>query len=192
MGPPSRDVDHLGVVHFPTLPDERIGSFRRAHDPTAVLIRPHVTLVFPLPSEVGRDALRDHVRRVVSATPAFDIRLRGLERSWDHWLFLLVDDGSDRLVELHDALYGWVLEPYLRADLPYVPHLGLGLFAHERADLLDPRPRTLDTERFERALSEAEAMDLDVVTRLGSVHIVGLDSGLTHMTVIDEILLAVE
>lgn len=159
-------IDHYVVVHLLRLPEEPIGSFRRAHDPTADLIGPHVTLVFPVPVVIGGDAIREHVRDVVSRTPSFDIRLRGLEEWWDHWLFLHVADGREEVVALHDALYSGVLRPYLRTDLPYVPHVGLGLFAEERDahDLLEVRPRTLDR-----------------------VHILGLDEDLTRIVPVEEI-----
>jgi hypothetical protein len=47
-----------------------------------------------------------HVRAVVSRTPPFDVHLKGLEKSWDHWLFLLVAEGFDDVVALHDLYTG--------------------------------------------------------------------------------------
>ncbi len=181
-------VDLYAVVHLLPLPEEPIGSFRRAHDPTIRLIGPHLTLVFPVPASIGGDALRAHVRRVTSQTPSFDARLNRLEESWDHWLFLLVSEGREQVVALHDALYGGILRPHLGTEQPYIPHVGLGLFAEEEDthDLPELRPRALDRTRFERALVEAEAMDLDFVCRLGSVHIVWLDEDLTHITPLEE------
>lgn len=180
-------VDYYSVVYFPSLPEEPIGSFRRAHDPTAGLIDPHLTLVFPIPASIGGEALRGHVRRVASETPSFYIRLKGLEKSWDHWLFLLVAEGREKTVALHDSLYGGRLRPHLRSEQPYVPHVGLGLFVEERDahDLLELRPRTLDRVRFEKARKEAEAMELDYVCRVGGVHIVGVDAGLTRLTLLE-------
>ena len=186
----SRRLDYYAVVvDLPSLPEEPIAAFRRAHDPTVDLIQPHLTLVFPVPASIGRDAFSDHVRGVVSETPRFDIRLRGLETSWDHWLFLLVTEGREEVVALHDALYTGILRPYLRTDLPYVPHVGLGRFVQgsDARGLLDLRPRSLDAARFEEALHEAEAMNLDHRCRVGAVHVSGLDEELTHVTPLEEI-----
>jgi hypothetical protein len=136
-----RRLDYYAVgVLLPSLP-KAIGSFHRTHNPTADLIGPHLTLVYPVPASTGRDAFLGHVRGVVSGTPPFDIRLRGLEKSWDHFLFLLVTEGREEVVALHDALYTEILRPHLWTDRPYVPHVTLGLFAKERDahDLLELR-----------------------------------------------------
>jgi 2'-5' RNA ligase len=186
-------IDYFAVSNvLPWLPEEPIGSFRRAHYPTAHLIGPHLTVVFPVPASIGSDVFREHVRGVVSRTPAFDIRLRGLGRSWDHWLFLGVARGGDEVIALHDALYTGILREHLWTEQPYVPHVGLGLFVEERDshDLLELRPRSLDRARFEEALHEAEALGLDYAGRVDSVHILGLDEDLTHVTRLEEIPLA--
>lgn len=189
----SKRIDLFAVANIlPWLPAEPIGSFRRAHYPTAHLIEPHLTVVFPVPEVVGRDAFLEHVRGVVSRTPAFDIRLSGLDTSWDHWLFLAVAEGSDEVVALHDALYAEVLGPYLWTEHPYVPHVGLGHFAVERdtRDPLELRPRAIDRARFDEARREAEAMELDYTGPFDRVHIFGLDDELTHVTPLEEIPLA--
>jgi 2'-5' RNA ligase len=183
-------IDLFAVANsLPWLPAEPIGSFRRAYYPTAHLVKPHLTLVFPVPAAIGRDAFRDHVREVVSRTRAFDIRLRGLDKSWDHWLFLAVAQGLDKVIALHDALYTGILLPYLWTQQPYVPHVGLGHFAEEQ-DTHDPlnfRPRAFDRARFNEARQEAEALPLDYAGRFDSVHIFGLDEDLTHVTELEEI-----
>jgi 2'-5' RNA ligase superfamily protein len=146
-------IDYFAVANLlPWLPMEPIGAFRRAHYPTAHLIQPHLTVVFPVPATIGRDVFRDHVRDVVSRTPAFDIRLRGLDKTWDHWLFLAAAEGRDEVIELHDALYTGVLLPYLWTQHPYVPHVGLGHFAEEQDthDPLELRPRAFDRARLTR------------------------------------------
>jgi 2'-5' RNA ligase len=182
-------VDHLAVVHLLALPAEPIGGFRRAHDPTVDLIGPHLTLVFPVPATIDGGAFRTHLRDVVSRTPPFDIRLNGLERWWDGWLFLLVADGRDEVVALHHALHTGILRPYLRTEHPYVPHVGLGLFVQERDshDLLEIRPRVLDRPRLEEAMREAEALRLDERCRLDRVHILGLDDALTRASPLEEL-----
>jgi len=188
-----QQVDLFAVANMLAwLPAEPIGSFRRAHDPTAHLIGPHLTVVFPVPKEVGRDAFLEHVRAVVSQTPAFDIRLHGVDRTWDHWLFLTVAEGREETVALHDALYTGVLRPYLLTERPYVPHVGLGQFALERDthDLLTVRPRELDRSRFEEARREVVALGLDYRGRFDSAHVLGLAEALTHITPIAKIALA--
>jgi 2'-5' RNA ligase len=183
-------IDYFAVANsLPWLPAEPIRSFRQAHYPTAELLEAHLTVVFPVPASVGNDAFREHVRGVVSRTPSFDIRLRGLGKSWDHWLFLAVAEGRDEVIALHDALYTRILSPYLWTEQPYVPHVGLGHFAeeHDTRDPLTPRPRAFDRARYDGARQEAEALQLDHAGRFDSVHIFGLDEDLTHVTDLEDI-----
>jgi 2'-5' RNA ligase len=183
------DVDYYCAVIFPSLPAEPIASFRRVHDPTVDLIAPHLTLVFPTRAAIGARTFSEHVRRVASQHPPFDICLTGLEESWDHWLFLVVAEGREEAIALHDGLYQGILSPNLRTDLPYVPHVGLGLFAEpgDDRDLLEVRPRALDRPRFEHAWKDAEAMQLDYRCRVSSIHVVGLDEGLTRLTMVEDV-----
>jgi hypothetical protein len=72
-----------------------------------------------------------------------------------------------------------------------VPHVGLGLFVKEgdADDLLKLRPRRLDRVRFDTALRQAEAMELDYEVLIDAVQISGLDEDLTHITRLEELLL---
>lgn len=185
-------AEYLAVVNILSwLPREPIATFRRTHDPTADLVDPHITLVFAVPDSIGRDRFREHVRAVVSRTPRFEIRLKGLEASWDHWLFLLVAEGRERVISLHDELYGGILSPYLRTDLSFVPHVGLGLFVEEGddRDLFAVRERRLDRDRFDRGLVEAVGLNLDYTGAFDHVNIVELDEALTHVAPFEEIAL---
>jgi 2'-5' RNA ligase len=185
-------IDYFAVANsLAWLPVEPIGPFRQVHYPTAHLIEPHLTLVFPVPAAIGMDPFLEHVREVVSRTRAFDIRLVGLDKSWDHWLFLAVAEGADKVIALHDALYEGILLPYLWTEQPYVPHVGLGHFAQEQ-DTRDPltiRPREFDKARFDEARREAEALLLDYTGRFDSVHVFGLDEDLTHVSRLEEVAL---
>src|SRR2546430_8789337 len=153
------EADYIAAGVFPAwLPEEPVASFRRTYDPRAAVVNPHITLVFPIPtSEIDRGAFREHVRNVVSRTPSFEIRLNALEKAWDHWLFLVVTEGRDQVVELHDELYTGILRPFLWTEQPFVPHVGLGLFVETggNQNLHEARPRTLDRARFDRGLREA-------------------------------------
>lgn len=46
-------------------------------------------------------------------------------------LYLLPDQGRAVIVQLHDRLYQGPLAPYLRADLPYLPHITMGMAPDE-------------------------------------------------------------
>ena len=85
----------------------------------------------------------------------FPVHLLGLQESHDGYLFLTVREGSSDLVELHRNIYTGPLRPYLREDIPFVPHLTLGAFS-------------------DRASKEAKILDLDLRCELESLHLVRL------------------
>lgn len=173
--------NYYSVVYFPGLNDERIDLFRRDHDPYHNLIEEHLTLVFPVPDEIGFDAIMKHLREVLSHWAPFELRLFGLEKSWDHWLFLLVDEGNDRIKRLHDDLYGGMLGEFLRTDLEYVPHVALGLFAGRDYDPLNPRSVEYDRVRFNEALARAQILDLDYRRKIDTLTLIEVDGSLSSM-----------
>jgi 2'-5' RNA ligase len=171
------EPDHFVVLYDPSLPEEPIASFRKRYDRYA-RIPIHVALVFPVPASLGRASLRRHVRAVASAQEPFRIRLKGLERSWDHWLFLILEEGNREMIAFHDALYTGILAPYPRGDIDYVPHVGLGFFGRtddEPYDPLEPRRLPLDRSTYLKALRAARSFDLDFERTVSSVNLVGGD-----------------
>ena len=72
-GTPARIDAYVVSSDLRWIPEEPIGSFRRRYDPTVDLLGPHLTLVFPVPTSVGFDAIRAHVGDVLARTRAFDI-----------------------------------------------------------------------------------------------------------------------
>ena len=149
------------LVHYPAIDTDVIHQLRKKYDPQVDLIEPHLTIVFPLPESVGEQKLVSHLEQALLAWKPFTIRLKGLQRSWDNCLFLLIEEGKLDVIRLHDELYTGVLAAYYRDDLPFVPHLTLGSFAE-------------DERRCLQALEEVERLGLDyrsVVKRLDLVKI---------------------
>ncbi|KXH70099.1 MAG: hypothetical protein AM326_04545 [Candidatus Thorarchaeota archaeon SMTZ-45] len=154
------------VVIFPELGDaSKIQELRRKYDPYSNVIAPHITLVFPTP-EMDRAVVVNHVMEIVRDFAPFTIRLKRLTKSFDNWLFLCVEQGSERIIGLHDRLYTGVLEQHLRTDIPYIPHIGLGLF---------PNDRELQT-----AESKARAMNLIYESTIRSTHVIHLTDDLSE------------
>lgn len=150
------------VVHYPNIDTHQINKFRKKYDPQFHLIEPHLTLVFPLPDFLSESRLIHHVESVLKDSRPFPIHLQGLQRSWDDYLFLLVEEGRADIRNLHTELYTGLLAAYLREDLVYVPHLTLGSFSGA-ADI------------YSEALEEAEGLDLNLHCELDRIHIVMID-----------------
>ena len=52
---------HYALVLYPEVEIERIQEIRRRFDPTFDVIRPHVTVLFPVPEAVGEAELVSHI-----------------------------------------------------------------------------------------------------------------------------------
>jgi 2'-5' RNA ligase len=113
--------------------------------------------------KVKEEEFMQHVKAVLKNWKPFSIRIGGFEKSWDHWLLLLLKEGNEKVIALHDELYTEILAPYLRKDIKFIPHIGIGLFVRKDSGyrLLDPKKVAYDTELYAGALKEAEALEID-------------------------------
>ena len=158
------------------------------------IIDPHFTLVFPVADVPAKDLCREvRVHAGDIGSIAFEIKVatinRDLTGSYYHE-FLVPDAGYSALVKLHDRLYSGLLAPYLRLDVDFIPHIGIGnsedplvakrnvdaLNAGERLDPLVQRERVLPEQRNLGNLRRfhdprddvgrhGRAVDLDVLPR---------------------------
>lgn len=133
------------VVAFPVLaPADRawIDDVRARHPNPP--IAPHVSLVFPhaAPDDA---ALVAHVRRCAGPKIACVFRccIAMPEPDGRASLFLVPDEGFAAIARLHDALYTGLLAGELRHDLPFVPHLTLGVVAQPARPIVDALNREL-------------------------------------------------
>lgn len=161
-----REVKHslLFYPRFDRKTGENIEAFRRKYDPFVDYWKPHIPFVFPVPSnKVKEEEFMQHVRAVLKNWKPFPIRIGGFEKSWDHWLLLLLKEGNDKVIALHDELYTGILAPYLRKDIKFNPHIGIALFVRKDSgyNILDPKKVVYDAELYAKALKEAEALRID-------------------------------
>jgi 2'-5' RNA ligase len=125
-------VTNLAFVGYPTLDesDHRwIESFRARHDPQASRIGAHFTLVFP--AELAAEPLVEHASAILRGTRSIPFVLRRVEPVPDpiaggSHVFLIPEEGRAEIVALHDRLYGGLLRPFLREDVPFLPHITVG------------------------------------------------------------------
>jgi len=125
--------DPLFTVAFLELDAESrawLQSVRARHDPQAALIEAHFTLLFGL-RELLPAVYLAHVASVAGQSSGIDFRCRRVcpkayPGGFGVHLYLVPDQGRAAIVDLHDRLYQGPLAPYLRQDLPYLPHITLG------------------------------------------------------------------
>ena len=143
---------------------EDIEAFRRKYDPFADSWKPHLPFIFPVRcDDIEEERFTEHVETVLKCWKPFPIHIGGFTKSWDHWLLLLLREGNEKAIALHDELYTGILAPYLRRDIEYIPHIGIGLFVRKNADYnaLDPKIVGFDAKLYSQALREAESLKID-------------------------------
>lgn len=172
------------LVFRPKIDTSKIDGFRLKYDPHVNLIEPHITLVFPISDKsIDKIAFQKHIKDILKNEKSFRIHLQGLEKSWDHWLNLIIKEGNDNVIKLHDKLYTGILAPLFRKDLGYIPHIGIGLFVSENSDykVTDPTLKTLDEGKYKTALDEAESLDFDYWADLDNLELITLDDNATKI-----------
>ena len=154
---------YLSLVYYPGIELKGFHAFRNKYEPFSSLLPEHLTFVFPVPESIGEEDLTYHILEVLSSWKPFRVHFSNLEKTIDHWLFWTIGEGNELVSRLHDELYTGILAPHLREDLPYSPHIGLGLFSMEDYNFNNPTAElTLDRDKYERARKEFEDMDLDL------------------------------
>ncbi|MES2971171.1 MAG: 2'-5' RNA ligase family protein [Patescibacteria group bacterium] len=122
------------VVAYPKLDDEDFGfiqNYRKENDARYFhLIDPHITLVFAI-NDIDEQEFLSEVRKQVVGTKAFRFEIKvatiNLDNSGNFYHeFLVPDTGYSNIVKLHNALYADKFEDYLRLDIDFIPHIGIG------------------------------------------------------------------
>ncbi len=123
-------MPQLAVVSYLTLDvaDRKwVESIRANHDPQAAKLAAHFTLVFP--TDVAPGEVAAEVAAAASSTAPIPFVIRYAKAVRDALgegghVFLLPDEGASReITTLRDRLYSGVLRPYLREDIPFLPHI---------------------------------------------------------------------
>jgi 2'-5' RNA ligase len=158
----SRDTERAGdqvtraIVIFPSFTDPApIERLRRAYDPLADFIAPHITLVVPFTSDIPTEALARHMRQATHDLSPFDVTLREVTGHIGEYLFLNVKRGVDQLIALHDWLYSGMLATYLAPEQTFTPHLTVG--------------RLDSAARFAEALADARQMTTPFTFRVKEI-----------------------
>ncbi len=153
------------LAHFPKIDFSQINEIRKKYDPNYGFIEPHITLVFPTDASIGKENLLTHIEDVVMNWKPFSISLSGLEKSWDDFLYIPVQEGRNQITSLHDNLYSGILSPFWRKDIPYTPHTTLGVFSDIQT--MSDRAKALDD-----ATVMAQSMNIDIHATFDSVALI--------------------
>lgn len=143
------------VYYLKSYPQELV-AFRQKYDPRTAITAPHLTFVFPVIANIHEATLIEHISQILAHCKPISITLRGITKAWDDYVFLMVADGTQQVIELHDQLYTGILATELRKDLPYVPHVTIG------------QVEVGATEPIE----EAKALNLHIELNINKLHLI--------------------
>ena len=151
------------IVLFPKFnKTDAIQTVRERFDPLAKYISPHITLVFPFESTLSTEELREHMTRALQGVKRFPVQLSSITGDVrEGYLFLNVKRGNDSIIDLHDRLYGGVLESFLFRKVTYCPHMTVGRI--EEQTEFDQALETLRdfTTRFEAQIDQVYVEKID-------------------------------
>jgi len=182
---------YFALVYYPNIDNEAFHSFRRKYDPWYFLLPPHVPFVFPTPVEIGRKNLENHISYVLNKWEKFEVRFNTIEKTWDHWMFLGAGEGKEKVVRLHDELYTDILASHLRTDLPFDPHIGLGVFSKQEYNFNHPEARLeLDLTRFQKALDEFKQLKFEIACTIDRLVLIEINEDFTRCDDLRTFLLA--
>ena len=181
-------VNYYTLLYYPTFGDNKIERFRKKHDKQHNKWEAHLTLIFPISDEkIEEKILIEHIEEVLKKWEKFDIHIKGLKESWDHWLFLILKEGNKKTIKLHLELYRGPLKKFFREDIEIIPHIGLGEFVKNGEYIvLNPKKFELDKEKFDKAYKDAVKMDFDYWSKVDKVRLEKFDGNLNHLSTVRE------
>ena len=155
-------------------PELKTGDFEWIQDLRAefcpgeyAIVNPHLTLAFAV-DDISQRNLSDHIRLHAAVVPPIDFVLRScsLVKTVDDdriYLFLVPDEGYNQILKLHDNLYTGPLTRHLRHDIPYIPHMTIGIFS--------------DTGQAQKAVDDINGREFAIAGQMTAVDIVSDNTG---------------
>lgn len=169
-------MDQHLILAYPTLQKadwDWIQRIRAIHDQRNYqIVDPHFTLVFPVPAAHG-SAFIDHIRRQSKGTARIQFKLRCAlvvkdPMSQYTQTYLVPEEGFSAIVQLHDRLYTEILEPHLRLEIPYIPHITAGI--------------SNDPWICKQLADEINQQNLEIPGRIDSLDVVQVEKSIVRTT----------
>jgi len=178
---------YYALLYYPRIVHDGFHAFRNKYEPYSGLLAEHIPFVYPVPENIGKKALENHIRSVLLNWKPFSIHISGYQLTWDNWLIMTIKEGIENIFKLHDELYTGILSPHLRNDIPFIPHIAMGLFSKEKYDTDNPTfQSTLDERKYQMAISEVEEMQLDFWRTVDCFTLIKINEDFTKRWDIDE------
>jgi 2'-5' RNA ligase len=105
-----------------------IQEIRKLYDPVFSKVKPHISLVFPFPSEFSKQEIYDFVKETCISFTPFRICLSEIINKGD-FIFLVPSEGREKIIELHKAMYSGPFSnflPHILRKEEFIPHITIG------------------------------------------------------------------
>ena len=182
---------YYGLVYFPKKELISINKIRKKYDPTYSIIAPHLTILFPVPSSIGKLKIIKYISNVLENQPPIKIHFDDYKKSWDHWLLLTIKEGELDIKKLSTELYSGILSKYQRKDIEFIPHIGLGLCVknYKEYALENPKKLIFDKDKYRCALLEAKSTIRNFKCTVDKLNLVEADNDFTKIRTIRKFIL---
>jgi len=141
--------------------NKEIARIRGIYDTSSNKIKPHVTIAFPF-SNINQKKLNNHIINSLKGIKRFKLILKGIRKSpKENYLYLLVRKGKSEILKIHKRLYSEIFIRWLRKDIPYIPHVTLGVFKTR--------------EEIDKAVKEIKQEKLNFSFRINSIQLITLN-----------------
>jgi len=177
-----------GLAFYTKLDSQQLLDFRRKYDPTVDLMEDHISIIFPIPDEISERQISTHIDGILTPWKPFKVHINGYVKSWDHWLFLTLGEGNEKVNRLFKEMFTGILKPYLRSDLPFLPHISAGYFGKGQFNIFNPKDE-LDEDKYRLAQTEIEEINIDVWRQIDVFTLVSLNDELTELRNIKEFII---
>ncbi len=121
------------ILIFPKFKNiDKLQEIRKQYDPLALILPPHITLVFPFSDNISNDELVSLVKDKIKNIVPFCVKFSNVLIDYDtytksNFIYLNCIDGNDTISFLHDTLYSIpTLSNHLNSKIAYKPHITLG------------------------------------------------------------------
>jgi len=142
--------------------NNEIEKVRKEHVPNYEKFEPHITLVYPFEVK-NQSKLKEHISNSLKDFESFYISLKGIQKSAKGYcLYLLVDEGKEKVMKLHEKLNEGILSNFRNLDMPeYIPHLTIGVFDSE--------------EKRDNAFKKISEMNISFKMRINSIQLLTIN-----------------
>ena len=175
-------INYYTLLYYPKYKDNKVEDFRKKYDKNYKDWNSHITLIFPISdNEINETELINHIQNVLKNFKSFEIHIKGLTKSWDHWLFIILEEGNNKVTKLHDELYTGPLKKFLRDDIEFIPHIAIGHFSRKSDyNVADPKRFKLDKETYNMAHKEAKKFKFDYRCNVDKLVLEKFDQNFKH------------